>query len=204
MNSDMADERAPYSCTHSRIEILADTKTKNSEIALEFSDLQVAADYITNKIKTTIRPQTARIRHFVAEYCRRRDYRVNIRMRIDYCWGSRMKCDLFQLRMPAPTGSALRGAGPGHQWHHLRNNQRRRGPYNARTPGCRSGPVCGGRGCFWQGGSRRQDSRQGFTGTMGVFFNGTAATFNVRSATYLTATLPVGARNDQESPGAPS
>jgi uncharacterized repeat protein (TIGR03803 family) len=34
---------------------------------------------------------------------------------------------------------------------------------------------------------------QGFTGTTGVSFNGTAATFNVVSSTYLTAVVPVGA-----------
>jgi uncharacterized repeat protein (TIGR03803 family) len=34
---------------------------------------------------------------------------------------------------------------------------------------------------------------QGFTGTTGVSFNGTAATFTVKSDTYLTATVPVGA-----------
>jgi uncharacterized repeat protein (TIGR03803 family) len=34
---------------------------------------------------------------------------------------------------------------------------------------------------------------QGFTGTTGVSFNGTSATFSVKSATYLTATVPNGA-----------
>jgi IPT/TIG domain-containing protein len=34
---------------------------------------------------------------------------------------------------------------------------------------------------------------QGFTGTTGVSFNGTAATFKVASDTYLTATVPTGA-----------
>jgi uncharacterized repeat protein (TIGR03803 family) len=34
---------------------------------------------------------------------------------------------------------------------------------------------------------------QGFTGTTGVSFNGTAATFTVESDTYLTATVPAGA-----------
>ncbi len=35
---------------------------------------------------------------------------------------------------------------------------------------------------------------QGFTGTTGVSFNGTAATFTVKSSTYLTAAVPNGAR----------
>jgi len=35
---------------------------------------------------------------------------------------------------------------------------------------------------------------QGFTGTTSVLFNGTAATFHVLSDTYLTATVPVGAK----------
>jgi hypothetical protein len=34
---------------------------------------------------------------------------------------------------------------------------------------------------------------QGFTGTTGVSFNGTAANFVVQSDTYLTATIPQGA-----------
>jgi hypothetical protein len=36
---------------------------------------------------------------------------------------------------------------------------------------------------------------QGFTGTTAVSFGGTSATFKVVSATYLTATVPVGAHN---------
>jgi len=34
---------------------------------------------------------------------------------------------------------------------------------------------------------------QGFNGTTGVSFNGTPATFSVKSDTYLTATVPGGA-----------
>jgi hypothetical protein len=34
---------------------------------------------------------------------------------------------------------------------------------------------------------------QGFIGATGVSFNGTAAAFRVKSATYLTATVPAGA-----------
>jgi hypothetical protein len=42
-------------------------------------------------------------------------------------------------------------------------------------------------------GSKVEILGQGFTGTTGVSFNGTAGTFNVVSDTYLTATVPSGA-----------
>ena len=42
-------------------------------------------------------------------------------------------------------------------------------------------------------GSNAQILGQGFTGTTGVSFNGTSASFAVKSDTYLTATVPQGA-----------
>jgi uncharacterized repeat protein (TIGR03803 family) len=42
-------------------------------------------------------------------------------------------------------------------------------------------------------GAKAEILGQGFTGTTGVSFNGTPATFAVKSDTYLTATVPVGA-----------
>jgi uncharacterized repeat protein (TIGR03803 family) len=45
---------------------------------------------------------------------------------------------------------------------------------------------------------------QGFTGTTGVSFNGTSATFTVISDTYLTATVPAGATTGYVTVATPS